>query len=139
MRRKSRHSELPKKVNITVAPRKRFKDECDDCGTYKFDVHSYYDSENIAHILCEECAKKNKLIVRNWKNEPIEREDNNDKNKNSKKTRTKKSAGENNTNSSNTENGSKDSGQLLHDRVSRRKRSSEQSEHRPRTRKTKSV
>lgn len=134
MRRKSKHSELPKNINITYAPRRRFKDECDECKTYKQDVHSYLDKDGTVYILCPECAKKNKSIIRDWKGEEIIHE-----NKNSKKTRTKKSAGEDNSNSGDTENGSEDSRQLLHSGISGREGSSEQSEHRPGRRKKKSV
>lgn len=109
---------------------RKFKDMCDSCMDNREDVHSYFDSEGNVYLLCPECVKKNKSIVRNWKGEEITHED-----ESSKKKRTKQSKGKNNKNSSNTENGSKDSGQLLHGRVSRRKRDTEQPEHRPGRRK----
>lgn len=136
MRRKSNSSESQRKNRIIIiaTPKRKYKEECDDCHEYKYDVHGYYDAEDNVYILCPECMKKNKLIVKNWRNEPIEREENNDKKSSNKKTKHKTSKDD--TNSSNTENGCKDPGQLLHSGVSRRKRSTEQSEHKPRGRKT---
>ena len=132
MRKKLSLSELPKNA------KRKFKDECEGCNTYKEDVHSYYDNENRVYLLCPDCLKKNKLIVRNWKNEPVLRKEEikHEKNKSTEKTRTEKSAGKNNKNSSNTKDVSKDSRQLLHGGVSRRKRSTEQSEHRSGKRKS---
>lgn len=113
MKRKSKHLESPKRVNIIkVTPKRKFKDLCSACNTYKEDVHSYFDAKNNVYLLCPDCMKQNKSLIRNWKNEPIEREVEHDKDEGSKKKRTKKSEGKNNKNSSNTENGSKDSGQL---------------------------
>lgn len=121
MRKKQKPLELQKQDT-----KRKFKDECENCLTYKEDVHSYYDADNKVYILCPDCAKKNKLIIKNWLNEPIERE-----NKRGNKSRKSKD----NKNTSNTENVSEDKGQLLHSRVSRRKRNTEQPEHKSRGRK----
>lgn len=116
---------------------KKWKDECDRCKKYKYDVHSYYDSLGKAYILCPECLKKNNLVTLNWKHEPITIEEEkikNEKSKSNKKTTTRKSS-KNNKDNTKHENVSEDKGQLLHSRVSRRKNNTKQPKHRPGTRK----
>ena len=40
-----------------VSNKKKWKEECSNCNTWKYDVHSY-DVNNITMLLCPECAKK---------------------------------------------------------------------------------
>ena len=99
MRKKLKLSELPKNV------KRKYKDECMGCNTYKEDVHSYYDDENNVYLLCPDCLKKNKSVIRNWKNELIEREDSNEKRKSNKKTRSKQSTSKDDNDKRNIKNG----------------------------------
>lgn len=61
MKKKSYHSELPKKS--------KYKEECDRCHIYKYDVHSYLIGEYWV-LLCPECYEKLKTrVAKTWKEE----------------------------------------------------------------------
>lgn len=132
MKTKYKHFELQEN-------KKEWKDECDVCKEYKFNVHSYYDDNGKVYILCQDCLKKNKLVTLDWHKRPIQKEkeiinEPKKKTSNNKKTTTSKHCKSNKDNS-NDENGSKDKRQLLHSGVSRRKSITKPTKHRPGTRK----
>lgn len=127
MKKLSKHFELQN-------DKKRWKDECDDCKQYKYDVHSYYDNFDKPHILCPECLKKNKLVVYDWQHKEINREEIKNEKENNQKKCTRKSS-KNHKDSTNNENVREDKRQLLYRGVSGRKSSTKQPKHRPGTRK----
>lgn len=124
---------LPKHLELQN-DKKKWKDECDDCKQYKYNVHSYYDNFDKPHILCLDCLKKNKLVVYDWQHKEINREEIKNEEKSNQKKPTRECS-KNNKNTTNNENECQDKGQLLHSRVSRRKNSTKQPKHKPGTRK----
>ncbi len=129
MKKSRKHLELQSDSN-----KKKWKDECDDCKQYKYDVHGYYDTFDKPHILCPECLKKNKLVVLDWQRKPINREEIKYEKESNQEKRTRKCS-KSNKDTTNNENVSEDKGELLHSGVSRRKSSTKCTKYRPGTRK----